>query len=95
MVFQIIFTKDGCQLFINGILVGVGGKGGKLIQVMMTMMALDPIPLAIIEVVSWESKTNCCFGGVNAIKYHSIAHSPARRERNTISNTAYVSELWK
>ena len=39
------------------------------------MMTLDPIPQAIIEVVSCECKTNCCIEGVNAIKYNSIAHS--------------------
>ena len=43
------------------------------------MMTLDPIPQAIIEVVSCEYKTNCCIGGVNAIKYKCIAHSPAKK----------------
>ena len=50
------------------------------------MMTLDPIPQAIIEVVSCECKTYCCIGGVNAIKYNCIAHSPAKRESNTIRN---------
>ena len=59
------------------------------------MMTLDPIPQAIIEVVSGECKTNCCIGGVNAMKYNYIAHSPAKRESNTIRNTADVSEFWK
>ena len=76
-MFQIIFINDGCQLFINGILVGVKEEGGKLIPVMMT---LDPIPQAIIEVVTCECKTNCCIAGVYAMKYHCIAHSPATRE---------------
>ena len=40
-MFQIIFINDGCQLFINGILVGVKEGGGKRIPVMMT---LDPNP---------------------------------------------------
>ena len=66
-----------------------------MILVMMAMMTLDPIPQAIIEVVSWECKTNCCIGGVNGIKYHNIAHSPAKREHNIIRNSAYVSEFWK
>ena len=56
-------------------------------------MTLDPIPQAIIEVVSCECKTNCCIGGVNAIKYNCIAHSPAKGESNTIRNTAEVSEF--
>ena len=34
-----------------------------------------------------------CIGGVNAIKYNCIAHSPAKRESNTIRNTADVSIL--
>ena len=46
------------------------------------MMTLDPIPQAITEVVSCECKTNCCIGG-------------AKRESNTICNTADVSEIWK
>ena len=62
-------------------------EGGKLIPVMMT---LGSIPQAIIEVVSCECKTNCWTGGVNAIKYHCIVHAPAKRESNTIRNTAYV-----
>ena len=51
------------------------------------MMALDPMPQAIIEVLSSECKTNCCIVGVNAIKYNCIAHSPAKSESNTIRNT--------
>ena len=92
IMFQIIFINDGCQLFINGILVGVKEEGAKLIPVMMT---LDSIPQAIIEVVSCECKTNCCIAGANAIKYHCIVHSPAKRESNTIRNTSYVSKFWK
>ena len=68
------------------------GEGDKSIPVMMT---LDPIPQAIIEVVSCECKTNCCIGGVNAIKYNCIAHSPTKRESNTIRNTSDVSEFRK
>ena len=59
------------------------------------MMILDPKPQAIIEVVSSECKTNCCIGGVNAIKYKCITLSPAKREGITIHNTADVSEFWK
>ena len=59
------------------------------------MMILDPKPQAIIEVVSCECKTNCCIGGVNAIKYNCITHSPAKRESIAIHNTADVSEFWK
>ena len=59
------------------------------------MMTLDPVPQAIIEVMSCECKTNCSIGGVNAIKYNSIAHSPAKRESNSICSTADVSEIWK
>ena len=66
--------NDGCQFCINGISVGVK-EGGKLIPVMMTC---NPIPQAIIEVVSCGCKTNCCIGGVNAIKCHCIAHSFAK-----------------
>ena len=86
-MFQTIFNNDGCQLFINAILAGVKEEGDKLIALMTT---LDPVPQAIIEVVSCECKTNYCIGGVNAIKYHCIAHSPAKRESNTIRNTAYI-----
>ena len=71
---------------------GVKYEGDKLIPVMVT---LDPTPKANIEVVSCECKTNCCIGGVNAIKYNFIAHSPAKRESNTIRDTAEVSEFWK
>ena len=85
------FINDGCQLFINGILVGVKEEGERI----PVMMTLDPIPQAIIEVVSCECKTNCCIGVVNAIKYNCIAHSPAKKESNTIRNTADVSEFWK
>ena len=84
--------NDGCQLFINGISVGVKYEGDKPIPVMIT---LNPIPQAITKVVSCGFKTNCCNGGVNAIKYNCIAHSPANRESNTIRNTADVSEFWK
>ena len=84
IMFKIIFIHDGCQLFINA--------NSKLIP---DMMILDLIPQAIIEVVSCECITNRCIGGVNAIKYHCIAHSPAKRESNTIRNTAIVLELWK
>ena len=59
------------------------------------MMTLDPIPQAIIEVVSCECKTNCCIGGVNAIKYNCIALFPVKRESNTIRNTVDVSEFWE
>ena len=89
------FINDRCQLFINGILVGVKQEGYKPIPVMMT---LDPIPQAIIEVVSCDCKTNCWIGGINAKKYKCIAHSPAKRESNTIRNTADVSGngwIWK
>ena len=54
------------------------------------MVTLDPIPQAIIEVVSCECKTNCGNGVVNAIKYNCIVHSPAKWESNTIRNTAEV-----
>ena len=59
------------------------------------MMTLDPPHQAITEVVSCECKTNCCIEGVNAIKYNCIAHSPAKRESNTIHNTVDTSEFWK
>ena len=86
------FINDGCQLFINGILVGVKLEGDNPILI---MMILDPIPQAIIEVVSCECNTNCCIGGVNVIKYNCITHTPAKRESNTIRNTADVSKFWK
>ena len=54
------------------------------------MMTLDPLPQAIIEVVSCECETNCCIGGVDAIKYKCIAHSLVKRESNTIRNTTDV-----
>ena len=92
IMFQIIFINDGCQLFINGILVGVKDEGWKLIPVMIT---LDSIPWAIIEVVSCECKANCCIPGVYAIKYHYIAYSPAKRESITIRSSSYVSKFWK
>ena len=57
------------------------------------MITLNPIPQAIIEVVSCEFKTKCCIGGVNTIKYNCIAHSPAKRENNTIRNTSNVSNF--
>ena len=59
------------------------------------MITLDPIPQAIIEVVSCECKTNWCIEGVNAIKYNCTAHFPVKRESNTIRNTADVSVFWK
>ena len=62
-------------------LVGVKEEGGKLSLVMMN---LDSISQATIDVVSCECKTHCCNGGVNAIKYHCIAHSPAKWDSNTI-----------
>ena len=92
VMFQIIFINDGCQIFINGILVGDKGEWCKLIPIMIT---LDPIPQVIIEVVSFECKTNCCNGGVNAIKYNSL-HTPVpNRKSNTVCYTADVSEFWK
>ena len=71
---------------------GVKYEEDKLIPVMMT---LDPIPQAIIEVLSFKCKTNGFIGSINAIKYNCIAHYPAKRESNTIRNTADVSEFWK
>ena len=47
------------------------------------MMTLDLIPQAIIEVVSCECKQTAAWG-INAIKYNCIAHSPAKKESNTI-----------
>ena len=69
---------------LNGILLGVKEE---LIPVVMT---IDPMPQAIIKVLSCECATNCCIVGVHAINAIAISHSPAERESNTIRNTAYV-----